>query len=128
MVSGRRPLYSPQYVAGFRNALAEARGDLTELHHRHLIDHHRHLAELQQLRHEVAELREILAIVVSVARIGTRRSPIPTSMTDRRARFMRGTGSDYYPSSPNAAALPSSSRPPTARPSSRRPPARPQRP
>src|SRR6516165_7788041 len=121
MVSGRRPLYSPQYVAGFRNALAEARGDLAELHHRHL-------AELQQLRHEVAELREILAIVVSVARIGTRRSPIPTSMTDRRARFMRGTGSDYYPSSPNAAALPSSSRPPTARPSSRRPPARPQRP
>jgi len=128
MVSGRRPLYSPQYVAGFRNALAEARGDLAELHHRHLIDHHRHLAELQQLRHEVAELREILAIVVSVARIGTHRSPIPTSMTDRRARFMRGTGSDYYPSSPNAAALPSSSRPPTARPSSRRPPARPQRP
>jgi hypothetical protein len=54
-----RVLYSREYAQRvFRNALAEARSDLHEMHHRHL-------CELEDLRKEIAELRSIFLDVVT---------------------------------------------------------------
>ena len=59
---GRRILfYHPRIVAAFRNALVEARSDLTEMHLRHL-------SELADLRHKIDELREVVQLVVSLLR------------------------------------------------------------
>jgi len=57
MRSGRRLLYSPDYVRGFANALREARDDLDDMHCRHvaaMADLHR---ELDQCRAEFNQLR-----------------------------------------------------------------------
>jgi hypothetical protein len=53
MGNGRRILYSPQYVQGFRVALAEARSDLHDMHFRHL-------CEIADLRRELDETRAAL--------------------------------------------------------------------
>ena len=59
--NGRRLLYSPQYVRGFRVALREARTDLYDMHFKHL-------CELADLRKEIAELRAVLHLVVTTLR------------------------------------------------------------
>jgi hypothetical protein len=61
MDNGRRILYSPQFVDGFRVALREAKADLQEMHFRHL-------CELAELRREVGELRSILQDVIWASR------------------------------------------------------------
>jgi len=45
--NGRRLLYSPQYVQGFRVALREARTDLHDIHFKHLCE----LADLRKPLH-----------------------------------------------------------------------------
>jgi len=59
--NGRRLLYSPQYVQGFRVALREARTDLHDIHFKHL-------CELADLRREIAELRDVLHLLVTTLR------------------------------------------------------------
>lgn len=77
MDSGRRILLHPRYIEGFRVALREARGDLHEMHYRHL-------CELAALRAEVAELREILSMIV-----GTLRTQAETDLATLRRQLER---------------------------------------
>jgi len=58
--NGRRTLYSPQYVLGFANALAEARADLREMHVKHLGEMADLRRELDQARGDLAELRDVV--------------------------------------------------------------------
>ena len=53
----RRVLYSQQYIEGYRNALAEARSDLHEMHAKHLHEHAILRRELDQCRAELGELK-----------------------------------------------------------------------
>jgi hypothetical protein len=53
----KRVLYSQQYIEGYRNALAEARSDLQEMHAKHLHEHAILRRELDQCRAELGELK-----------------------------------------------------------------------
>jgi hypothetical protein len=61
MMSPRRVLYSPQFVAGYADALRTARADLHDMSFRHA-------CELADLRAEVAELRAVFRDVVTSLR------------------------------------------------------------
>jgi len=58
---GRRVLYHPRYVEGYRHALTKARADLDEMHRQHV-------CEFGNLLGEVAALREVVQLIVSTLR------------------------------------------------------------
>jgi hypothetical protein len=55
--AGRKVLYSPGYVRGFANALAQARSDLAALNFRHACAQADLRRELDAARSDLAELR-----------------------------------------------------------------------
>src|SRR5262249_10291645 len=57
MRNGRKLLYHPGYVQGFRNVLAQARGELAEMSFRHACDYADRQRELAALREELEETR-----------------------------------------------------------------------
>jgi ABC-type lipopolysaccharide export system ATPase subunit len=54
---GRRVLYSPEFVAGYRRALAEARADLADMSFKSACRHAELMHQLEQCRAELNELR-----------------------------------------------------------------------
>jgi hypothetical protein len=57
MSNGRRVLYSPSYIQGFRNALCQARADLHAMSFRHACELADLRKEFDQVRADYAELR-----------------------------------------------------------------------